>query len=112
LWFGLWRLCFSETFSKKLSLYMPSILKNHRYILFHSLATHHLIHLVYATTGIAIFAVRRRRTAKGRKRTAPPLPCAFSQSARQRAPGSFLPGKELCRALWEKATHSTVRCRA
>jgi hypothetical protein len=31
---------------------MPSILKNHRYILFHSLATHHLIHLVYATTGI------------------------------------------------------------
>jgi hypothetical protein len=40
------------------------------------------------------------------------LPCAFSQSARQRAPGSFLPGKELCRALWEKATHDTVCCRA
>jgi hypothetical protein len=84
---------------------MPSILKNHRYILFHSLATHHLIHLVYATTGIAIFAV-------GRKRTAPPLPSAFSQSARQRAPGSFLPDKELCRALWEKATQGTFRCRA
>jgi hypothetical protein len=52
------------------------------------------------------------RTAKGRKRTTPPWPCAFSQSARQRAPGSFLPGKELCRAFWEKVTHGTVGCRA
>jgi hypothetical protein len=57
------------------------------------------------TIGIALFAVRRWRTA-------PPLPCAFSQTARQRAPGSFLPGKELCRAFWEKATHGTVGCRA
>jgi hypothetical protein len=29
-----------------------------------------------------------------------------------KALGAFLPGKELCRALWEKATHGTVLCRA
>jgi hypothetical protein len=65
-----------------------------------------------ATTGIALFAVRRRRTAKRVKRTVPPLPCAFCPSARQRAPDAFLPGKELCRALWEKTTHGTVLCHA
>jgi hypothetical protein len=82
---------------------MPSILKNHRYILFHSLATHHLIHLVYATTGIAIKGTKTHSTAFAVR--------LFSKRTTKGA-GGFLPGKELCRALWEKATHSTVLCRA
>jgi hypothetical protein len=40
------------------------------------------------------------------------LPCAFCPSARQRAPGAFLPGKELCRALLKKGntSHSSLPC--
>jgi hypothetical protein len=51
------------------------------------------------TTRIAFFAVRRGRTTKGYARHRLCRACAC---ARQRAPGSFLPGKELCRALWKR----------
>jgi hypothetical protein len=39
------------------------------------------------TTGIALFAVRRRRTAKGRKHTAPPFPKAHGKGR----PAHFYP---------------------
>jgi hypothetical protein len=47
----------------------------------------------HRTTGNPAFAVRFGRTAKGKKRTAKPLPCVFHGNARQSAHGGILHGK-------------------
>jgi hypothetical protein len=50
------------------------------------------------TTGNSGFPVRHGRTAKALKRTANSLSCVFRRGTLQRAHGSILHGKALCRA--------------